>query len=378
MSSQPDLEIKGSLISYFSNLVKNNGGINLAQGIPGFSPPDELMQCLSKISLSSCHQYAPGTGNSDLLTFLGKHYCIDNSGSKILITNGATEAISLIYNYLMSFIDKDSFNVAAFSPAYESYIHLPRIFKHKLYTYKVDDKTYFDDNDFKSFFETNNIKVLFIASPGNPFGKNISKEKLDFIINLAEKNNAYVILDAVYSELYFGEEKPYYPVKELSPNVFYVNSFSKKFSITGWRIGYFLMNNMHYEKMCYTHDYIGLCAPAPLQQALAEYLLKETYSAYVANIKNTISSNYLKAVKELTNNGFYCPKTDGGYFVWCRLPGDFSDSLSFGLKLYDKLKTAIIPGQHFGEEWNNYIRINIARQPEELELGLKNIISFTG
>jgi hypothetical protein len=130
MSVDSDIEIKGSLISYFSNLVKKNGGINLAQGIPGFMPPQELIESLSEVSFKNYHQYAPGTGNAYIISFLESRYRIAESDSKILITNGATEAISLIYNYLMSVIESDSFNVAAFSPAYESYIHLPRIFGH--------------------------------------------------------------------------------------------------------------------------------------------------------------------------------------------------------------------------------------------------------
>lgn len=376
MSPNSGVEIKGSLISYFSNLVKKNGGVNLAQGIPGFQPPQELIKSLSDEASGNYHQYAPGTGNKELISFLENQYKINKSDSEVLITNGATEAISLIYTYLMSVTESDSFNVAAFSPAYESYIHLPRIYGHGFFTYKVDDNSYFDWKEFESFFVLNNIKLLFVASPGNPYGKTLSKQNLDFLVKTAEKYNAYVVLDAVYNELFFGEHKPYYPIDNLSPNVFYVNSFSKKFSITGWRIGYFIMHKSHYEKMCYTHDYIGLCAPAPLQHALAGYLKKNTFTEYIDETRSIIRENYFNSVALLSKHGFYCPETDGGYFVWCKLPDGFNNSLKFGLELYDKTRTAVIPGQHFGFEWNNYIRINIARQSYELETGIRSIIDF--
>jgi aspartate/methionine/tyrosine aminotransferase len=376
MSVKSDIEVKGSLISYFSNLIKKNGGINLAQGIPGFMPPDKLMQSLANVSYENFHQYAPGIGNLELVNFLENKYKISGSNSKILITNGATEAISLIYNYLMSVNGSSTFNVAAFSPAYESYIHLPRIFGHQFFPYLIDDSVYFDNQDFEEFFVSNKIKLIFVSSPGNPYGKAISNEKLDFLVQLAEKNNAFLIIDAVYNELYFGENCPYYPIENLSPNVFYVNSFSKKFSVTGWRIGYFLMHESHFEKMRYTHDYIGLCVPAPLQQAMSDYLKTNNYQQYIDEIKSIIRTNYLESTLLLTNSGFYCPGADGGYFVWCKLPKGFNNSLEFGLELYGNYKTAIIPGVHFGKEWNHYIRINIARQPNELRQGLKNIISF--
>lgn len=190
-------EIKGSLISYFSNLIKKYGGINLAQGIPGFNPPHELIQSLENIIKIGNHQYAPGIGNLKLVSYLENFYSAIENNSKVLITNGATEAISLIYNYLMSYIPSTEFIVAAFSPAYESYIHLPKIFGHKFLTFSTDDEKYFEEEEFENFFVSNKIKLLFVASPGNPYGKVMPAEKLDFLIKLAEKRNAFIILDSV-------------------------------------------------------------------------------------------------------------------------------------------------------------------------------------
>ena len=201
MSSVDYFDINGSLISYFSNLIKKYGGINLAQGIPGFDPPVELVESLDKAIKSGNHQYAPGIGNIKLVSYLENFYSTDSKNSKVLITNGATEAISLIYNYLMSNIPSNEFNVAAFSPAYESYIHLPKIFGHKFLTFSTDDAKYFDEGEFENFFVSNRIKLLFVASPGNPYGKVMSADKLDFIIKLDERQNAFIILDSVYNEL---------------------------------------------------------------------------------------------------------------------------------------------------------------------------------
>lgn len=376
MPSSTDMGIKGSLISYFSNLIKKNGGTNLAQGIPGFQPPAKLLSILENTITQNCHQYAPGIGNLNLVDYLETKYQTKNNNSKVLVTNGATEAISLIYNYLMTIENKQEFKVAAFSPAYESYIHLPRIFGHEFFPYLVDDKIYFDETEFENFFTYNKIKLLFVSSPGNPFGKTMSKQQLNFLVQLAERNNAYVIIDAVYNELVFGDELPYYPLDNLSKNVFYVNSFSKKYSITGWRIGYFLMHQCHFESVCYIHDYIGLCASAPMQQALSEFVNCNESPEYISFLRSTIRENNQFVLDKLSCNGFYCPQTDGGYFVWCKLPEQFENSLKFGLELYDKTKTAIIPGVHFGREWNNYIRINIARERAELIEGIDSILSF--
>lgn len=376
MSLDPEIKIEGSLIRHFSNLVKINGGINLAQGIPGFDPPQDLLRLLSIASTKNVHQYAPGSGNTTLLNLLYQKYNASDRLADIIITNGATEAISLIYNYLMCISENEDFNVAAFSPAYESYIHLPQIFKHKFFPILIEEENYFEEKSFERFFVENKIKLLFIASPGNPYGKSITKGKLDFLIELAENNNAFIAIDAVYNDLFFKKEQMLFSNQVFSKNVFYVNSFSKKFSITGWRVGYFIMHNTHYVKMCYVHDYIGLSAPAPLQYAIAEFVKMGYYDQYIEDLREKVKSNYFYAVDKLSKVGFHCPDADGGYFVWCRLPNGYNDSLKFGLDIYEQTKTAIIPGIHFGNEWNNYIRINVARSKEEFFEGIENIIKF--
>ena len=98
----------GSYIGFMSNKVKAYGGINLAQGIPGFDPPKELTNILSEIAGNNIHQYAPGNGNNELLELLHKKYqndyfCFSRqqvfSKDDFLILQGATEALSLLYIY---------------------------------------------------------------------------------------------------------------------------------------------------------------------------------------------------------------------------------------------------------------------------------------
>jgi aspartate/methionine/tyrosine aminotransferase len=366
--------ISGSLISYFSNLVKSKGGINLAQGIPGFNPPKELLGSLKTSADVNCHQYAPGLGNLNLRKFIQNSYPDIDNKSSLFITNGATEAISLIYTYLKSI--KSTLSVLAFSPAYESYIHLPNIFGDKYNSINCYKEKYFDRNELMQAVDNYKINLIFVASPGNPYGKIMTKAEFDFLSNVCVERKIYLVIDAVYSELYFNTEKPYYPIHNINQYVFYVNSFSKKLSITGWRIGYFFCHESHHEKIAYIHDYVGLSTPAPLQEALSNYLESGEANLYIDNLRQLVKLNLDFALEKLNNNGFNCYPTEGGYFIWTQLPVGFDDGLDFGLKLYQNHKTAIIPGQHFGEEWKNFIRINIARTKDEFENGIMQILSF--
>lgn len=368
----------GSLISYFSNKVKANGGINLAQGIPGFSPPKELLQILSEnATKSNIHQYAPGIGNFDLLDKLVEHYLPEFSVTRnnLLILQGATEAISLLYLYLRN-KTTTPFTVMGFDPVYESYNNLPNIYNDRFIPVYFEEDNSIDFEKLEKQIQVNHVNLIFMNSPGNPYGRVFSKEECLKMLELSEKYNFYIIFDSVYREIYFSE-KPYNPLEKLNPHLFYVNSFSKLLSITGWRVGYLISHESHMPELLAIHDYIGLCAPSVLQIAIAEYLTKYNFgNIYVTDIRKKIFSSFTMLHKVLTELNFKIPPVAGGYFIWAKLPEPYSDGFRFAIDLYEKEKVAVIPGIHFSEKANSILRFNIAREEEEILAGIKGIRNF--
>lgn len=372
--------IQESYISIMSNKVKMHGGVNLAQGLPGYEPPAELLKCLHDSIHTSVHQYAPATGNFDLLEHINQKYsdCLNLSNFAPLVTCGATEAISLIYNYLHLKL-APSYSVLAFNPTYESYRSLPQLYNIPFVLFgNLKD----EEIDFELLEKTliiNNVKVLFFSSPGNPHGKRYSNDEISKLILLAEKHQFYLIMDDVYSELYFhSSQKP--PYDALNEYCFLINSFSKQFSITGWRVGYLFAHKTHFLGVKNLHDYTGLSAPSVLQSALASFLsLPNLSHEYSASLRNWLNRGFVFYQHELEQLGFYIPKTDGGYFVWTRLPMGISDGVRFANFLYDNEKVAVVPGIHFSSDAKDWIRINIARPYDELEKALDSIkISVNG
>jgi len=122
-------------------MVKQHGGINLAQGIPGFDPPKELLNALKNSIDLKIHQYAPGMGNFNLLEQLAANYKIETRN--LLIVQGATEALSLVYTYINRKLNGD-FSVLSFEPAYESYLQLPKIFGQDFIHYPLNSECTFD------------------------------------------------------------------------------------------------------------------------------------------------------------------------------------------------------------------------------------------
>lgn len=360
---------KGSLISFMANKVKSEGGINLAQGIPSFDPPKELLKILSEVAFDKVHQYAPGNGNAQLLELLSLHY--NKAAKQFLIVNGATEAISTILTYIVK--EYPGAGIMAFNPVYESYKHLPRLFNVPFVGITENE---LDFNALAKQVNENNIKLILLASPGNPFGKVYTKTQMNKLVEFVEENNIYLIIDAVYSDLYF-EDAPYYPIESLSDQVFYVNAFSKKLSITGWRLGYLMCSEKHMSALMDVHDYIGLSSPSVLQHALVSYLKENNFgSAYTQELRDNLKLNYKQMATALTQMGFKVIDAQGGYFVWCKLPDGFSSGFEFAIQLYNQQKVAVVPGIHFDENGQKMIRINIARLPYEISMAVEKIKKF--
>ena len=371
------LKPAGSYISFMSNKVKQFGGINFAQGIPGFDPPKELTNILARIADQKIHQYAPGNGNNELLDLLLQEYRNDFDFSKddFIITQGGTEALSLLYTYFNKILSKP-FSALAFDPVYESYKNLPGIFNTDFVSFPFESDSTVDFNMLEKVCKEHHVKVIFLGSPGNPFGRIWSKNEMNSLIELSKKLDVFIVLDAVYKELYF-DDKPYIPLDQFYPNLFYTNSFSKLFSITGWRIGYLIAHHNHMPQIKAIHDYTGLCAPSVLQQAIAEYLKNSNFGKeYVADLRKKLAEGYNHLASELLKLGFEIPETKGGYFVWAKLPGKYPDGFRFAIDLYDEQKVAVIPGEHFSENAKDFIRLNIAREKQEIDEGIKRIKKF--
>jgi len=369
----------GSLISYMSNQVKARGGINLAQGIPGFQPPEALLHELSQTALEPVHQYGPGIGNMELLNRLLEKYQAfgDFRQDNLLITNGATEAVSLLYIYFSQHLTRP-YAALSFEPAYESYRMLPDIFHDKFisFAYQADGSINFDR--LASVCHQEHVRIVFLNTPGNPYGRIWQQDEVEKLVQICQEQSIYLVLDTVYQELYFTGE-PFHPLDHFFDGMFYVNSFSKIFSVTGWRIGYLIASQDHMREIRSIHDYTGLCAPSVLQEALARYIRRHNWGRqYIGDLRQKLARHFILLKDGLEQLGFHVPRIQGGFFVWARLPEGYSDGFQVAMDLYEKQKVAVIPGEHFSDRHKNYIRLNIAREKPEVEQGLRRLTAYFG
>lgn len=367
-----------SLISYFSTLAQKEGGINFAQGRPGYSPPEGLLKILKKLTFEmNLHQYAPGKGDFDLLEEtekIYKVYCESIEKNNVLITLGATEGIAISFLFLLNKF-KD-FSILSFEPFYESYPRVTYFLKIPIYSIKINPYDLnWDREKTKEIVFKKNVKAIILASPGNPLGKIWKEEEINFLRKLIKKNNGFLIFDGVYENFYF-EEKPYNPIFDGLENLIYISSYSKTLSITGWRIGYLISEQKVLNEISGIHDYTHLSAPYILQKAIAKFLKEGKIENYLRSLRKNLAFSYFFLKNELEKIGYKTGKAEGGMFAWVEIPKKYGCSMDYSKNLFLKKKVAVVPGINFSQKAKNFIRINLSLPFQVLKEGIERIIEF--
>ena len=142
-------------------------------------------------------------------------------------------------------------------------------------------------------------------------------------------------------------------------------------------MGYIIHHTSHTKAIRVIHDYIGLCAPSVMQQALSLYLEQCNYgNAFIVGLRQNVKAAFETLRDVLLDLHFTIPAIDGGFFIWAKLPEQYIDGFEFASDLYDATGVAAIPGEHFSSVKVNWLRFNVARPIEEILLAGNRIAEF--
>ena len=374
-----NLNLKNVQISgirkFYNEVKKIDGAISLTLGQPDFPVPKVVKEALINAVNEDKTVYTENAGILPLRKEISQYLMkrgIDYSADEICITVGGSEAIFTILTALINEGD----NVLIPTPAYPAYENIVNILGGNVVSYGLNDDFSINIENLKALIKENQIKVLVLSLPSNPLGTILTKEEKDELIKIIANNNIFVVTDEIYESLIYEE---YYSVaeeKEILDKVIYISGFSKMFSMTGLRVGYFAAQKQLMDEIMKVHQYNVSCATSICQWAALEGLRNGLDD--VENMRNVLRERKDYVISELRNMGLEVNEPKGAFYVFPSIKKFNMSSEEFCLKLLNEEKIACVPGSSFGIGGEGYIRISYCYSMEELKkalLGLKKFIN---
>ena len=336
-----------SVIREMTRLSLQYNAINLAQGFPDFPCPAELKTAACEAVHDDINQYVITWGARDLRQALAqrvKRYngMFFNPESEITVTCGSTEAMMAS----MLAVIQPGDEVVVPEPFYENYGPdaqisgaVPR-FVSLLDDFSIDEETW------KSAF-TKKTRAIILNTPNNPTGKIFSRRELTFIADLCTDQNIIAITDEIYEHILYDGNKHVSlgSLDGMQDRTITIRSFSKTYSITGWRVGYALAGAGITERIRKIHDFLTVGAPAPLQQACVTALrLPETY---YRNLAKEYDRKRKILFEGLQQAGFNCQLPEGAYYIFTDISESGMTDTEFARFLVEKNGVAAVPGSSF-------------------------------
>ena len=374
-----NLNLKNVQISgirkFYNEVKKIDGAISLTLGQPDFPVPKVVKEALINAVNEDKTVYTENAGILPLRKEISQYLMkrgIDYSADEICITVGGSEAIFTILTALINEGD----NVLIPTPAYPAYENIVNILGGNVVSYGLNDDFSINIENLKALIKENQIKVLVLSLPSNPLGTILTKEEKDELIKIIANNNIFVVTDEIYESLIYEE---YYSVaeeKEILDKMIYISGFSKMFSMTGLRVGYFAAQKQLMDEIMKVHQYNVSCATSICQWAALEGLRNGLDD--VENMRNVLRERKDYVISELRNMGLEVNEPKGAFYVFPSIKKFNMSSEEFCLKLLNEEKIACVPGSSFGIGGEGYIRISYCYSMEELKkalLGLKKFIN---
>ena len=345
--------------------------IHMEVGQPGTAAPklakDFISKEISKNNLGYTVTLGLPSLRDRISKLYGEWYNLKISPDRIIITTGSSGAFILSFATLFNAGDR----VGIASPGYPSYRQILK--SQDLIPVDIQTKI---ENKFQPIPEdisSNNLHGILVASPANPTGSMIDKKSLTNLINSAKENNASFISDEIYHGIQY-ENKPTSAL-EITNDCYVINSFSKYFSMTGWRIGWMVVPEDHVRQVERLAQNLFICPPHVSQlTALASMDAKEELEQNI----NVYKKNREILLDELPKAGLktFSPP-DGAFYIYVDISEFSNDSLKFCKDVLEQAGVAITPGLDFDQKrGNSTIRFSYARSTEDIIEGIRRIKKF--
>jgi len=352
--------------------------VHMEIGQPDFPAPPLVADAAVEAIRTRRLGYTDSTGIPSLRQAISDYYReglrVAVPPSRIVVTAGASGAFLLALGSLVDPGDE----VLMPDPCYPCNRHFVRLFEGRPRAIPVDEGSRYQPTaaDVRSSW-TRATRGLLLASPSNPTGTSIPRGELRSIIDAVRSLGGFTVVDEIYQGLVYDGEAS--TALELADDVFVVNSFSKYFCMTGWRLGWIVAPESHVREIEKLAQNAFICPSAPAQYAALAAFRPETLAVLEQRRKEfRRRRDYM--VPALRRLGFRIPlMPEGAFYIYAGCEEFSEDSAGFALKVLEEAGVAITPGLDFGSNGpERHVRFAYTRSLEDLELGVESIARVLG
>ncbi len=380
-SSKRAQKFTESVIREMTRICLKHQGVNLAQGFPDFPAPAEIKEAALKAIQADFNQYAITWGTPNLRQAIAEKFAWYNGVAidpekEITVCCGSTEAM---ISTLMAIVNSGE-EVIVFEPFYENYGPDAILCdaKPRFITLHEPD-WHFDEKELSQAFN-NKTKAIIINTPNNPTGKVFSREELQFIADLCLKWGVIAVTDEIYEHILYdgAQHTSIASLPGMRDQTITINSISKTYSLTGWRVGWAIAPASLTASIRKVHDFLTVGAPHPLQEAAATALrIDRSYYQTLAKDYEE-RRDFLARILDEAGFRIYLPR--GAYYIMTDVKHfDVSDDVAFAFQLVEKFGIATVPGSSFYSRSSlgaTKVRFCFPKKRETLELAAEKLRHF--
>jgi aspartate/methionine/tyrosine aminotransferase len=352
--------------------------VHMAAGEPDFVTAAPIIEAGQAALARGATHYSQAAGIPQLREAVSRHYAdvygVDVAPSRILITPGASGALLLISALLMNPGD----GMLMTDPGYPCNRHFMRLVEGRGQLVPVGPSSNYQLNAelVQAHWQDNTIGAM-VASPANPTGTALSREELTALAGAVRSRNGYLLVDEIYHGLVYDGSAP--SVLEVDPDAFVINSFSKYFGMTGWRLGWLVAPEAATAEMEKLSQNLFIS-----MSTMAQYAALAGFEPGTRDILEQRREIFgqrrdylLSAVQEL---GFVVPShPQGAFYIYADASRFTDDSQQFCLNLLEEHSVALTPGVDFGHHLaSQHVRFSYTTSMDRLELAVERLAKVLG
>ena len=363
------VELSG--IRRFTYMVQDTpGACGLTIGEPDLNTPEEIKEAAKAALDANDTHYPPGNGYAYTLKaisdFEAREHGLRYSPDEILLTVGATEALFASLKTICNPGDE----VIIPTPAFLLYEALVQLCGAEPVFLPTEKNRYQIDPAQLRAALTEKTKAIILTSPNNPTGCIYTKENLDAIHEILKDRPVFVLCDDVYRSLvYSGEYHSYAEFQDTRDRIIVVNSFSKPYAMTGWRLGWVMADAPIRDRIQVVHQYAVTSVPSFVQPACVKALESGT-----GPVRELFRRRRDYVYRRLVDMGLEVQEPEGAFYMFINIERFGMDSITFCERMLKECLVGVIPGVYFGTE--GYMRLSYCYSDEDLKKGLDRIEQF--